>query len=79
MDKTKMINTKIIQDEKVKSDLQEICNDLEERGYNSIKQITGYIISGDPGYISSYKNCRGRIKALDRTTLVEIMLDFYLK
>lgn len=79
MDKTMMIKTEEIKNEKTKKELKSICDDLEERGYNPLKQIAGYIISGDPGYISSYKDCRGRIKELDRTSLVEIMLQYYLK
>lgn len=79
MDKTIMIDKKVIRDEKIKLDLNEICNDLRIRGYNPLKQIAGYIISGDPGYISSYKDCRNRIKEIDRTALVEIMLEDFLK
>lgn len=79
MDKTIMINKEVIKDEKVRIDLKAICEDLKVRGYNPLKQIAGYIISGDPGYISSYKDCRSRIKEIDRTTLVEIMLEEYLK
>ena len=40
---------------------------LEERGYNPTNQIVGYLISGDPGYISSYKDSRSRIQEIDRS------------
>lgn len=67
------------ENENTKEELVSICIDLVERGYDPIKQIAEYIISGDPGYISSYKECRSRIQRYDRTTLIELMLHSYLK
>ena len=55
-------------------------DDLEERGYEAIKQIVAYLISGDPGYISSYKECRNRILEFKREDILEVMLvDFINK
>ena len=54
--------------------LQEVYDALQERGYNPTNQIVGYLISGDPGYISSYKNARARIQEIDRAKIVEILL-----
>ena len=54
--------------------LMEVYNALNEKGYNPIKQIVGYWISGDPGYISSYKDARSKIQAVDRAKVVEILL-----
>ena len=68
-----------VNDEVVKSTLRDVLESLEERGYNPINQIVGYIISGDLGYISSYKEARNRIAKIDRTTLVEELLKNYLK
>ena len=62
-----------------KTILTEVYNSLQEKGYNPINQIVGYIISGDLGYISSYKEARNRIAKIDRTTLVEELLKNYLK
>ena len=59
--------------------LKEIYINLEERGYNPTKQIVGYLISGDLGYISSYKKSRSKISKLDRNKIVEIMLKEYIK
>lgn len=56
-----------------------IKDDLEERGYDSIKQMASYLISGDPGFISDYKECRNRIAKIDRTSLIERLLENYLK
>ena len=54
--------------------LNEVYDSLEERGYNPTNQIVGYLISGDPGYISSYKDARNKIQAVDRAKIVEILL-----
>lgn len=67
------INSKIIS-----NTLKEVCGNLNERGYNSINQLVGYILSGDLGYISSYKNSRNKIADIDRSTLVEALLRSYL-
>ena len=56
-----------------------VYQSLKAKGYNPINQIVGYIISGDLGYISSYKEARNRIAKIDRTTLVEELLKNYLK
>mgnify|MGYP003311918561 CR=1 FL=1 len=52
---------------------------LEERGYNPNNQIVGYLISGDPGYISSYKDARNKIQEIDRAKIVEILLSEFQK
>ena len=63
----------------VKDTLNEAVESLEERGYNSINQLVGYLISGDPGYISSHKECRNRILKFKREDILEIMLVNYIK
>jgi len=79
MNDTTVFNGEVILNENAKETLKEICFDLEERGYNAVKQIVGYLISGDPGYISSYKECRSKIQKLDRNSLIELMLKEYIK
>ncbi len=54
--------------------LKEVYEALEERGYDPVNQIVGYLISGDPGYISSYKNARNKIQEIDRAKIIEILL-----
>lgn len=54
--------------------LKEVYEALEERGYNPVNQIVGYLISGDPGYISSYKDARNKIQEIDRAKIIEILL-----
>ena len=77
---TIVVDTKRIIDEKTKSALISIIDDLEERGYEAIKQIVAYLISGDPGYMSSYKESRNRILEFKREDILEVMLvDFINK
>ena len=76
---TTVVDTDTIVDNNIKSSLISICEDLEERGYNPIKQIVAYLISGDPVYISSYKECRNRILKFKREDILELMLVKYIK
>ncbi len=52
---------------------------LKEKGYNPISQIVGYIMSGDPTYITSHNNARSMIRKLERDELLEELVRFYLK
>ena len=58
--------------------IKDVYEALEEKGYNTINQIVGYLISGDPGYISSYKESRKKICKLERTQIIEVLLRNYL-
>lgn len=51
---------------------------LEEKGYNPVNQIIGYILSGDPTYITSHKDARSIICNIERDELLEELLNFYL-
>ncbi|MBE6038020.1 MAG: IreB family regulatory phosphoprotein [Anaerofustis stercorihominis] len=63
----------------IRAALSEIKDALEEKGYNPVNQIVGYIMSGDPTYITSYKDARLKIKKFDRDELLEELVGFYLK
>ena len=52
---------------------------LEERGYNAINQLAGYLISNDPAYISSHKNARSIIQSVERHEIIEELVRFYLQ
>lgn len=52
---------------------------LTEKGYNPVNQIVGYIMSGDPTYITSHKNARSKIMKVERDELVEEMLKRYIQ
>lgn len=63
----------------VKEILAEVYSALTEKGYNPVNQIVGYVMSGDPTYITSYKNARSLIMKVERDELVEEMLTEYIK
>ena len=63
----------------VKDVLNVVYNAMAEKGYNPVNQIVGYIMSGDPTYITSYKNARSMIMKVERDELVEELLRAYIK
>ena len=63
----------------VPSIVRDVYEALNEKGYNPVNQIVGYIMSGDPTYITSYKNARSMIMKVERDELVEEMLTQYIK
>ena len=73
-DKTSLFDVSIIKKKLVASTLADVYNALEERGYNPINQLVGYLISGDPGYISNYKDSREKIQEFDRAEVMAIVL-----
>ena len=58
--------------------LTEVYEALKEKGYNPINQLVGYLLSGDPAYITSYNNARSIILRLERDDLLEEMVRAYL-
>ena len=58
--------------------LKEVYLALEEKGYNSINQIVGYILSGDPTYITNHNGARQKIRALERDELLEKLVKSYI-
>ena len=52
---------------------------MTEKGYNPVNQIVGYIMSGDPTYITSHRNARNLIMTIERDELVEEVLKYYIK
>ncbi|NLA32674.1 MAG: IreB family regulatory phosphoprotein [Mollicutes bacterium] len=78
MDKTTLFDIKEIQSALVSETLEEVYEALLERGYNPINQIVGFLISGDPGYISSHKNAREKMSSLERSKVIEVLLKEYM-
>lgn len=81
---TEMNNTqffKVQQDQTVQvSDIiEQVYAALTEKGYNAVNQIVGYIMSGDPTYITSHRNARSLIMKAERDELVEEMLKYYIE
>lgn len=79
MENTSLFELSDIKKELVSTTLDEVCDALEERGYDPVNQIVGYLISGDPGYISSHKDARTKILKLERTEILEILLRSYIE
>lgn len=71
---TSLFKVQELDTEMTRLTLKEVYEALEERGYDPVNQIVGYLISGDPGYISSYKDARNKIQEIDRAKIVEILL-----
>ena len=78
-EKTSLFNLKDLDTKLTRTTLNEVYEALEERGYNPTNQIVGYLISGDPGYISSYKDARSKIQEIDRAKIVEILFNEFQK
>lgn len=78
-DKTDLYDVSLVKKKQISITLSEVFKALKERGYNPVNQIVGYLISGDPGYISSYKDSRNKILEFDRAEIVAIILEDYLE
>lgn len=79
MDKTMVFKIDELENYMITEVLSHVNNALNEKGYNGINQIVGYLMSGDLGYISSYKDSRKKIQKLDREKILEALLKNYLK
>ena len=69
-----------VQDNKmdVSQVLEQVYQALTEKGYNPVNQIVGYIMSGDPTYITSHKNARSLIMKVERDEILEELLSVYI-
>ena len=77
-DKTMSFKVERDQNLKVKEILKEVYDALVEKGYNPINQIVGYILSGDPTYITSYNDARNKIRLIERDELLKKMVKNYI-
>ncbi len=80
MDSENTIFFKVEKEKKANSKqiLKQVYEALVEKGYNPVNQIVGYILSGDPTYITSYKDSRSLIRQIERDELLEEMLKEYI-
>ena len=62
----------------MKETLTEVFDALQEKGYNPINQMVGYILSEDPTYITTHKNARAIISKMERDEILEVLLKSYL-
>ncbi len=65
--------------EEIKEIVKEVYTALTEKGYKPVEQLVGYIMSGDPTYITGYKNARNLIKKVDRDELLEELVKDYFE
>ena len=77
-DYTRKFNAAKEKDEEIHHILTSVYTALEEKGYNPINQLVGYILSEDPTYITTYNNARSLIRRIDRDELLQILVKSYL-
>ena len=58
--------------------LLEVLTSLEAKGYNPVNQVVGYLISGDPAYISSHDGARGKIGQFERDEILEVLMECFI-
>ena len=68
-----------MEDSEIRQVIKEISKSMEKKGYDPVNQIVGYIISNDLGYIPDFDDNRNKIAKMDRTIMLESMLEEYLK
>ena len=59
--------------------IRKVCQAMEEKGYNPINQLVGYLLSGDPAYVTSHNDARSMIRQLERDELLEEFIRSYLE
>ena len=64
---------------KAESIIRQASMAMEEKGYNPVNQLVGYLLSGDPAYVTSYKEARSLIRKLERDELLEELVRSYLE
>jgi uncharacterized protein (UPF0297 family) len=78
VDETRKFQFQLGNKSSVKQILTLVYHSLEEKGYNPINQIVGYLISGDPAYIPRHNHARALIKSVDRDDIIEELVKSYL-
>lgn len=76
--KTTIFNVKELRQELILMTLNEVIEALEFKGYNATNQIVGYLLSGDPKYITSFNNSRKKICSYDRSEILMAIINAYL-
>lgn len=79
LDETMKFNFDTELKEEVKEILTSVHAALVEKGYNPVNQMVGFLLSGDPTYITSYKNARQKMKKVERDEIIEVLLKSYLQ
>ncbi len=79
MDDTMRYSGDEMAEQTIRDILAKVYGALEEKGYNPVNQIAGYLLSGDPAYITSYNNARALIHQIDRDEILRHLVRAYLK
>ena len=79
IDETMLFSAADLKKEHLKITLKEVAAALDERGYDPVSQISGYLMTNDPAYISSYKDSRLKIQQVERYELLEEIVRCYLE
>ncbi len=77
-DKTMKFRIKADESTRISLILKQVYDALSEKGYNPIDQLVGYLLSGDPTYITSHKDARNLIRQLERDEVMEELVKHYL-
>ena len=77
-DFTRKFDFVVDQDAEIHRIMLTVYQALEEKGYNPVNQIVGYILSEDPTYITNYKSARAMIRKVDRDELLQTLVKYYL-
>ena len=77
--RTQLVHNEVENHNQVSSILARVYAALEKKGYNPINQVVGYIMSGDPTYITSYDNARSLIMKVERDELMEELMRYYIE
>jgi len=78
MDYTRRFRLSDERDMEIKAILTTVYQALQEKGYNPVNQIVGYILSEDPTYITNHNNARALIRKVDRDELLQTLVKYYL-
>jgi uncharacterized protein (UPF0297 family) len=77
MDKTSIFNVAALRQELILITLNEIMNSLKKKGYNAENQLVGFLLTGDPTYISNFEGAREKIRTLKREEILLALINSY--
>ncbi|MGP1367195.1 MAG: IreB family regulatory phosphoprotein [Schwartzia sp. (in: firmicutes)] len=66
------------EENKARDVIRDVCRAMEEKGYNPLNQLVGYLLSGDPAYITSHDDARNKMRKLERDEVLEELVRAYL-
>lgn len=75
---TRVFDSEELKQHNIRYVVEKVCSALKERGYNPITQLVGYLVTGDPAYISSYQNARSEIQSVERDDILKELIRYYL-